>query len=133
MAFGTPGRLRGARCVSAAAGGVVALPRPPLVATAVTGADQPAVRRPRSGCSRAGGLTWMATELTGRAAALADCGRRVLGAEDGAAATSHHRHKTTIIVTSHHRFFVADTGWRSRRLGFVDICVIFIYILGGAT
>ena len=38
-----------------------------------------------------------------------------------------------IIVTSHHLFFVADTGWRSRRLGLVDICVIFIYILGGAT
>ena len=94
MALGTPGRLRGARCVSAAAGGVVALPRPPLVATAVTGADQPAVRRPRSGCSCAGGSTWMATELTDRAAASADCGRRVPGAEDGAAATSRRRHGT---------------------------------------
>ena len=85
----------------------------------LTSAGQPAVRRPRSGCSCAGGSTWMATELRDRAAASAD-GRRVLGAEDGAAATSHHR------------FFVADTGWRSRRLGFVDISVIFIYILGGA-
>ena len=119
VALGTPKWLQGARYVSAAARGVVTLLQPPLVATAVTSAGQPAVRRPRSGCSCAGGSTWMATELRDRAAASAD-GRRVLGAEDGAAATSHHR------------FFVADTGWRSRRLGFVDISVIFIYILGGA-
>ena len=95
VALGTPKRLQGARYVSAAARGVVTLLQPPLVATAVTSADQPAVRRPRSGCSCAGGSTWMATELTDRDAASADCGRRVLGAGDGAAATSHHRYKTS--------------------------------------
>ena len=124
VALGTPKRLQGERYVSAAARGVVTLLQPPLV-TAVTGADQPAVRRPRS-CSCAGGSTWIELRFDWLRAPRAGRGRWSC------------RHKLSspqviIIVTSHHRFFVADTGWRSRRLGLVDICVIFIYILGGAT
>ena len=115
VALGTPKRLQGERYVSAAARGVVTLLQPPLVATAVTSADQPAVRRPRS-CSCAGGSTWMATELRDRAeirlAVGAACwARKVELPPQVVIATSHHhRHKSSSLLCSGYRVALETFG-----------------------